>query len=113
MTDNAEIGANNEALCLIRGCTAPLYLTITSCIPIYAVNPPWPGAGPESYEPSDAVSDAWEVECTDGHKVWTSVDQIRADNAAGLTDDDETGDSAPPFRLDAMRPTSPGQRAGS
>lgn len=94
--------AGPEARCPINGCGAELYLTITSCIPLYRVDPPWPGAGNATYGPEDAVSDGWEVVCTNDHKVWTDVDQIRADNAAGLTDDDETGDSAPRFRPEAM-----------
>jgi hypothetical protein len=91
-----------EARCPVWGCGADLFLTITSCIPLYAVNPPWQGAGDAKYGPDEAVSDGWEVECTDGHKVWTHVDQIRADNAAGVTEDDETGDSAPPFKIDLL-----------
>lgn len=91
-----------EAVCPVWGCDAPLYLTISSCIPLYAINPPWEGAGEATYTPTDAVSDGWEVECADGHKVWNHVDQIRADNAAGLTDDDETGDTAPTFKIDLL-----------
>lgn len=95
-------GPNNEALCPTKGCSGELYLTLTSNIPLYTVDPPWPGAGSATYEPSDAVSQGWEVVCTEGHTVWHHVDQIRADNAAGLTDDDETCDYAPRFRIDAL-----------
>lgn len=91
-----------EATCPVWGCDADLYLILTSSIPLYAVNPPWEGAGDATYTPTDAVSDGWEVECIGGHKIWTHVDQIRADNAAGLTDDDETGDSAPTFKIDLL-----------
>lgn len=92
------------ARCPIGGCIAPLHLVIASDIPLYTQDPPWPGAGEATYEPSDANTQRWEVICEEGHTVWTDVDQIRADNAAGLTDDDETGDFAPTFRLDPLRP---------
>lgn len=91
-----------SARCPVHGCDADLYLIITSCIPLYTEDPPWPGAGSATYDAGDAVSDGWDVECVDGHKVWTHVDQIRADNAAGVTDDDETGDSAPRFNYDLL-----------
>lgn len=107
MTHSADCDARPEMTCPVAHCGADLYLTITSCIPLYRINPPWPGAGEATYGPEDAVSDGWEVTCTDGHTLWTSVDQIRVDNAAGLTDDDETGDSAPTFRPEAMCLTSP------
>lgn len=96
-----EKGENNEALCPIRGCGGVLYLTFTECVPLYAVDPPWPG-GKGGYAASDAVSSAWAVECVEGHKVWMHTDQITADNAAGLTEDDLTGDTAPPFRMEAL-----------
>lgn len=86
-----------EATCTIPGCEADLYLVITSNIPIYRIDPPWPGAGPADWTPAGAISHGWEVLCTDGHTVWNHVDQIRLTNAAGITDDDETGDYAPPF----------------
>lgn len=90
--------------CTVIGCTAELYLTISSCIPLYREDPPWPGAGPATYEATDAVTEGWEIECSDGHKLWNHVDQIRYDNHSGRTDDDETGDNAPPFRPDAFLP---------
>lgn len=82
--------------CPIQGCSGDLYLTVTSCTPLYRVEPPWPGANVASW--------GWEVVCSEGHTVWTHPDQVRADNAAGLTDDDETGDYAPVFRM-ACLPT--------
>lgn len=107
-TEQQQSSEKAEATCPIPGCGADLYLTITSNVPIYRIEPPWPGAGPTDYSPAGAVSCGWDVVCVDGHTVWTHVDQIAADNAAGLTEDDLTGDYAPEFRLDAM-PLPPGQ----
>lgn len=89
--------------CTVATCDAPLHLVISSDIPLYRENPPWPGAGPEDYTTAGANAQGWEVVCEGGHTVWTHVDQIRADNAAGLTDDDETGDVAPLFRMEPLR----------
>lgn len=93
------------APCPVSGCDAALYLTITSCVPIYTQDPPWPGAGDATYDAQDAVSQGWQVECEDGHVVWGHADQIRADNAAGRTDDDETADYAPTFRYAVLETT--------
>lgn len=103
MTTTTTTQTDDPALrCTIGGCNAETYLVISSCIPLYRVNPPWPGAGPEDYTPAAAVTQGWEVECTEGHTIWSHADQIRVDNASGLTDDDTTTDFAPTFRLAAL-----------
>lgn len=88
-------------------CGAALHLVLHHDIPLYRTDmigaPPWPGAGVPTFTPGAANTSAWEVVCESDHTVWTHVDQIRADNAAGLTDDDETGEDAPTFRPEAMR----------
>jgi hypothetical protein len=93
---------DTDARCLVRGCNGQLFLELSYACPLYTTDPPWPGHGPIDYTPTGAVTSAWQVQCTEGHTTWTHVDQVRHDNAAGLTDDDETGDHAPTFRLDAL-----------
>jgi hypothetical protein len=96
-------------------CGAALHLVLHHDIPLYRNDligaPAWPGGGEPDYTPGGANTSTWEVVCEQDHTVWTNVDQIRADNAAGLTDDDETGDLAPIFRPEAMRrPSQEGAR---
>lgn len=97
-----------EATCPIIGCDADLYLSASYSVPIYRIDPPWPGAGPGDYSERGAVTSGWEVVCTEGHTVWNHVDQIRVTNAL-LPDDEhddwmpEDCDNAPEFRFDAMR----------
>jgi hypothetical protein len=76
-----------EEKCPLPACTGVLYLSTETCVPL-------PG--------TEAVSSAWMVICTEGHTVWTHVDQIRKLNAAGLTEDDEATDIAPEFRRGAV-----------
>ncbi len=47
------------------------------------------------------VSDDWHLECQNDHKPWLAVDQVRFDNEAGITEDDETGDYMPDFKPEA------------
>lgn len=92
MTDNPDDALEHR--CPIDRCEEALVLTITSCVPLYRHDPPWPGAGRATYDHDDAVSTGWVVECLAGHTVWNAADQIRAINAAmpegeWLNEDDE------------------------
>lgn len=77
-----------SALCTVLGCTGPLHLVLTYDVPLYTVDPPWPGAGEAAYDAAGANTHSWEVVCEDGHTVWTETDQVRAANAAGVRDED-------------------------
>lgn len=93
-----RIGKNNELLCPMPLCEAELCVAWHSCAPVYGIEPPWPGAGESTGTPDDAVTSNWEVECTDGHTVFTWVDQTRMINQITPDADlDETADNAPPF----------------
>jgi len=89
-----DVDEYGQMTCPIPRCDASLYLTRTYCIPLIAEQD-------LGHDPEDAISDAWEVECINGHKVHDHVDQIRQTNADGGDHEgdllDETGDSAPPY----------------
>jgi hypothetical protein len=91
------VGSNDELRCPMPGCTAELYVTHLTCTPVF-ITPPWPGASDTS-----PVSAHWQVECTEGHTVFTWVDQARAMNAADPEESiDETADYAEPFDVDLL-----------
>lgn len=93
---DVDVDEYGQMTCPVLRCDAPLYLTRTYCIPLIAEQ-----AASGDHDPEAAVSDAWEVECTNGHKLHDHIDQIRQTNATGGDAEgdllDETGDSAPEY----------------
>lgn len=80
-----------QMTCPILRCGANLYLIRSYCITLVAEQD-------TDHEAKHAVSDHWQVECTNGHVLHDGIDQLRQMNA----DDpeachDETGDSAPDY----------------
>ena len=80
--------------CAIPACPGELFLDIETCRSIYQVDG-------SVIVPDDPLMSAWTVTCTEGHIIWTHIDQIRVDNLNGLTQDDETTDRPPTFRAGA------------
>jgi hypothetical protein len=76
---------SGQMTCPVLICDAPLYLIRTYCIPLIAEQD-------TDLDTESAVSDSWEVICTNDHKLHTSVDQLRATHDA-----DETADYAPEY----------------
>lgn len=83
----------NEKICTIPGCRTPVYVILSYTVPVLDPHPDVVVA----YDPGAAVSTGWTVECENGHVLWTHTDQVKATNAAGLTELDEAGDDCPEF----------------
>jgi hypothetical protein len=82
---DVDVDEYGQMTCPVPLCDAQLYLIRSYSIPLVAEQD-------VGHEPEDAVSDSWQVECTNGHVLHDSTDQLRA-----TPDADETADSAPEY----------------
>lgn len=91
-----KVDEYGQMICPVPRCEGQLYLSRIYAIPLVAEQ-----AASGDHEPEAAVSSAWRVECTEGHRIHDHVDQIREINANGGDDEgdlmDETSDEAPEY----------------